>query len=271
VVRFLSCAAVGAALLALSACGDDSRPRATVAVRPLDQKLTPAQADPAAPLAPATLATIAGVADAEAGFGFVDVAGLASLTAPLDATGISRAVLGRAAAQLASSAPADTVKAVTQVGPATVLDGAARVIRGGTAAMRRTLTTRRPAPSIITADLTAAIQTCLGDAVAERLLGPATVGRGAAVGVALSHVGTATPHLVVCASPRLVRDLGPVEARMRARLSGVATSTQKPVIGEVELGERDVVRGALPVAGVSAAGLRALLSGGPQLRALLRG
>jgi hypothetical protein len=270
-IRPLLSAAAVLLLTALSACGDDGARVATADLERADQRLSGAQADPGVALAPGTLSQIADVPEAHARLGYVNVEAVAALRAPLAAPEITRLVLGPGAARLAGVAARRPVTTATQVGPVTLLDAGSaqeRTVVGGTSALRQRLRSRRPASSLITPETQSAVQSCLGDAAAAMIAGPALMGRKAAFGAGLRDTteAPAGPKLLLCAAPHYVRDLARIERRLQERFGDDdAPAARRPVIGETDIGERDIVQAVIPLAGVSAGELRGLLSGGPAL------
>lgn len=267
VPRLLLCASAAATALTLAACGAATAPPVTGVATPAARQLTPAQAHPAAAVAPATLSRIADVAAARSRIGFVNLAALARLDAPLPASEIARLVVGDAA-RTASAGRAT----VTRIGPATVIDGhGPRVVTGGDEDLRRALASTAPATSLITKETQSAAQSCVGDPAAETMIGPAVLGTKSAMAVGLQDDAGAPagPKLLVCAAPHYVRDLRRIERRLRARFADDALPPdRRPVIGLADIGERDVVRAIVALDTVDGAVLRGLLAGGPALAAL---
>ena len=91
-----------------------------------------------------------------------------------------------------------------------------------------------PETSAITPAAPSAVQSCLGNAVAQTILG---MGDDAAIGVGLTDSGEGV-QLRVCGAPHYVRHLDVME---RALVRAGADAT------EVEIGEREIVAGVLPV------------------------
>ncbi len=268
VPRLLLCApAAVAAIIILTACGGATSSPVTGVATPVARQLTPAQAHPAAAVAPATLSRIADVAPARSRIGYVNLAALAGLDAPLPAREIARLVVGDAAPDVGTGRGT-----ATRIGPATVIDGhGPRVVEGGDAGLRRALAITAPATSLITRETQSAAQSCVGDPAAETMIGPAVLGTKSAIAVGLQDDASAPAgsKLLVCAAPHYVRDLRRIERRLRARFADDALPPdRRPVIGLADIGERDVVRAIVALDTVDGAVLRGLLAGGPALSAL---
>jgi hypothetical protein len=110
--------------------------------------------------------------------------------------------------------------------------------------------------------------------VTETIVGPAVLGLKAAAGVGLQDGADAPagPKLLLCFAPHFRRDLGAIERRLtRAFATGDASGPAAPVIGETDIGERDITRAIIPLDAVPRAQLRELLAGGPALLTLARG
>lgn len=123
----LTCALAATTLL--GACGSATSAPVTGVAIPADRRLTPQQAHPQAPVAPATLSRIADVRPALTRIGYVNLAALAALDAPLAGAQIARLVLDEGASEPGVTAGRGTV---TQVGDATVIEeDGRRVVDGG--------------------------------------------------------------------------------------------------------------------------------------------
>jgi hypothetical protein len=249
----------------LASCGAGSPDEASVAAA--DAAPRPAaQASPPPALAPGTLASIADVPAGHRRIGYVNVSALNAFGGPLSTAEISRLVLGAGASR--AKAPAKTV---VQVGTATVVDGEQRDVVGGSAALREPLTPTSPQVSLITEETPSAVQSCLADGAAQVIVGSAVMGRSSAVGAALvdSEDLPKGRKLLICAAPHFVRDLDPTLARLRAAFPTAGTSADtRPLIGEMDIGERDIVRATVSVATIKPSLLRDLIAGGPALTRL---
>ncbi|HEX8103241.1 MAG TPA: hypothetical protein VF533_11560, partial [Solirubrobacteraceae bacterium] len=153
-----------------------------------------------------------------------------------------RAVLGRTAA------PAGRRTAVKRADRAVVFDPVGA-----------------PETSAITPAAVSAVQSCLGDTVAQTILGPATMGADAAVGAGLAESGDppAGIQLRVCGAPRLVRHVHAMEAALERRFGG-----RRARIGEQEIGEREIVSATIGSEAVEATQVLDLLGARAPLRAL---
>lgn len=197
---------------------------------------SPDPAEPAAELpqaaAPAAAGTLARVADSTAArrrLGYVNPQRLADTDLP--AQDVRRAVIG---------APA----------------GAVRV--GGR--VQRTIP-RSVSRSAITPEASSAAQSCLGDAIAQTILGPKAVGRNAALAVGLTdETGPLTVRL--CGVPYFHRDLDRFAQAVQKRFGGAVQ------VGERDIGERDIVSATIPVSAIGKRQTIRLLTGGRSLRAL---
>jgi hypothetical protein len=156
--------------------------------------------------------------------------------------------------------------------------GAARAVRravlGGVAGRLRVgHAARRPEgdpgqTTAITPAAQSAAQSCLGDPLAETLLGPATMGRDAALGVAL-RTGADPPagrKLVICFAPHYRRAIHTARRALGRRFGGLPGAR----IEEVEIGERETLSAVLPARALGRGTVLDLLSGGAALRASLR-
>jgi len=164
-------------------------------------------------------------------------------------------VLGAGAPRLGRLS-ADAEKTVVRVGR-------------GTAIVRVAGT--RPERSAITPVAQSAVQSCLGETLAQTILGPATMGRDAALGVGIATSGDrpAGIQLRVCGAPHLVREVHAMEDTLRARFAGDgADDGAAPVIEEREVGEREMVAGVVAADRLGAEELLELLAAGPELRRL---
>ncbi len=221
-------------------------------------------------MAPGTLAKIADGGPARTRVAYVNRARLAAFGGPLPAAEIARLVLGAGAARLAAAPP--EVRTATQIGTATVLDARiGRTVVGGGPGVRRLLADEHPGSSVITPETASAAQSCLGDAATETIVGPEVLGRKAAAGVGLQD-DAGEPRLLLCFAPHFRRDLHAIERRLTEAFGDARSpSGTAPVIGEKDIGERDITRGIIPLDAVPRARLRELLAGGPALVELARG
>ncbi len=124
-----------------------------------------------------------------------------------------------------------------------------------------------PQTSAITPVAQSAAQSCLGDTLAQTLVGPGTLGRDNALGVGLAESGDAPAgiQLRICGAPRLIRHLHAMERRLERRFGGLG---ERARIEEREIGEREIVTGTIAAAAVPDGELLELLSGGDALRQL---
>lgn len=190
---------------------------------------------PAAPAAASVLSRVADSAAARRRLAYVDGARLAAVPGLADGR-VRRAILGAGARA----------------------DGGVRV------GDRLVAPQGAPAVNAIAAETPSAVQSCLGDAAAETIVGPAVLGTRSAIGAGV-RPGAAGGHvLAVCAAPHLRRDLGRIARRLRAGLPGAD-------VHGAEIGERDIVMAEVDVARVPRERLLALLSGGRDLRRLATG
>jgi len=203
-------------VLVLGGCGSSPQPE------PPAPTLTGAQAHAPAPETAGALAQIADGPAARRRLGYADPGRLANAGLPVRT--VSMSVLGTT-----TDAPAirvgNEVTAVAEGPP--------------------------PETSAITPAAPSAVQSCLGNAVAQTILG---MGDDAAIGVGLTDSGEGV-RLRICGAPHYVRHID-VMKRALVRVGADAT--------EVEIGEREIISGVMPV------DRRAwrLLAGGPELRAL---
>ncbi|MEH3054760.1 MAG: hypothetical protein PGN13_12280 [Patulibacter minatonensis] len=246
----------------LSACGTSGAPTASVDAAP---RLSSAQEQPEPARAAGFLGSLADVPSTERRLGYVDLQAAAAFGGPLSGEEIARLVLGAAGARRA--AEADGAELVAQVGSATVIDGSAgRTVVGGPSADAEALAASTPEHSALAPETESATHSCLGDPVAEVILGPGTLGPTSAIGVSLVDTPDAPAgrKLRICGAPHYVRDLHEIERRLKA-----AFPTAR--VGEEEIGEREIIGASIPVAEIDLARLRDLLRGGPSLMKLARG
>jgi hypothetical protein len=250
-----------ASALLLAGCGGATE--ATVELSQADPALT----TPPPALAPGALGSIADVPQAHHRIGYVNEAGIHGFGGPLSVAELRRVVLGNRAAPATASGTT-----TVQLGSATVLQsGAAREVVGPDQALNTSLQSAVPPTSLITDETPSAVQSCLGDAVAQVLVGPSVMGRNSSVGVGLLDSGDppAGRKLLICAAPHYFRDLDPTIARLKARFPADASSAApQPVVAEFDVGERDIVTAKIPLGAVPAGELTELLAGGTALTAL---
>ena len=124
-----------------------------------------------------------------------------------------------------------------------------------------------PARSAITPAAASAVQSCLGDTLAQTLLGPGAMGADAALGAGLAESGDAPAgvQLRICAAPRLIRHLHDAEEAFARRFGDLG---RRAVWGEREIGEREIAFATVAAGALPAGDVLALLAGGPELRAL---
>ena len=114
-----------------------------------------------------------------------------------------------------------------------------------------------------------AAQSCLGDTLAQTMLGPGTMGDDAALGVGLAESGDApagrpAAHL---RAPRTTSATStPPRRRSPSRFGELGRA--KAVWGEQEIGEREIGFATVAADALPRATVLELLAGGPALRAL---
>lgn len=254
-----------AATLFAAGCGDDEQPIAAVPAR-LD-----ADADPKAPAAAGTLATIADSKDARTRLGYVNADALRELGGPLPAAEIQRLVLGTAGSKRLDGAEAAGQIAV-QVGDATVLTAPERTVVGGSASLRSSLESTSFETSAITEETQSAVQSCLGDAAAQVIVGPAVVGKWAAVGAGVVNDSDqpAGPKVRVCVAPHWVREVHHLEEVLGEKFPATGDPATRPVVAEVEIGEREMIGATVSLETIAPGLLRDYLAGGPELVGLIK-
>lgn len=257
--------ALAACLTALIAgCGASS---------PLAVESSRIDSAPTTPVAPAAAGTLAKIPDSAEGrtrVGYVNVDELSRLGGPLSADEITRLVLGNAGATRASSASG--LRTAVQVGETTVLEGESRTMVGGTPAFRRALAQEPFDTSVITEESPSTVQSCLGNAAAQVIVGSDVVGPVAAIGAGVIDTADqpAGPKLLVCAAPHYRRQVHQLEHELTELFPAQGPPAGRAVTAEVEIGEREMVGSAVLLAQVDRALLRDLLSGGPALVSLMR-
>ena len=245
-------------VLLLAGCGGGSsaqKPEAASSPRNVA-----AQA-PAAPTA-GTLSKVANGQEAARRLAYANLDGLAQAELPVS----RRRVLQRVLRSGADEADGRKGLAV-QVADATVFYGAKPTVVGGSRQLVARLRHTAPETSAITPIAPSAAQSCLGDTLAQTILGAETMGADAALGVGLAESGDAPAgiQLRICGAPRLIRDLHAMEKAMRARFGHLGESAK---IGEQEIGEREIVAGTIAAHALPRRTVLDLLSGGRELRAL---
>jgi hypothetical protein len=255
------------ALLVLAGCssGDPAPERVS---RPA---LTGAQAHAAAPGTAGALTQIPDGEAAQRRLGYVAVEALGQAELPFSARDVTRRVLGAGAAAL----PETGVTSAVQVGDdATALRGDALGSVDGVpsgddgvvvGAGAQDLADPSPETSAITPAAQSAVQSCLGDTLAQTILGPGTMGDDAALGVGLAE-SQDTPaglQLRLCGAPKFLRHIHAMQKRLEARFGDA-----EAVIEEREIGEREIVAGVVAAGDLPPRQLLRLLAGGRELRSL---
>ncbi len=155
-----------------------------------------------------------------------------------------------------------------QVADATVLHrDAGPTVIGGSPHLAELLKETAPETSAITPIAQSAAQSCLGDTLAQTIVGPGTLGDDNALGVGLAESGDAPAgiQLRICGAPRLIRDLHAMERRLDDRFGHLG---ERATIEEREIGEREIVAGTIAAGALRRRDVLQLLSGGRALRAL---
>lgn len=273
--RTVLLAAAAAALTTFAAgCGDDAPEAAVTAT------LNAAQEAPQPALANGALATIGDSEATEARLGYYAPERAAAFASQdgvrLTADQIARAVLGAdGAKEAAAVADAQTAIQVGAANGATVITGpSGRIVRGGTDELAEELQSTTPPKSAIVPEAVSAVQSCLGDAAGSVIVGPAAVGKVAAAGASVIDTkdAPAGPKLVVCLAPHLLREVHASEHRLEAAFPAEgAPAGREPIIGEQEIGEREIVGATVALDQVDPALVRELLSGGDALLKLQLG
>lgn len=224
-------AVVSAALLVAGCLGGDE-PAEEAATLPPEPVLTGAQAQAPASTTAGTLVRVPDGAAARTRLTYADVDALRAADLPADPDRVLRQVLGRVpdAGVTADPAPANAPPEVSAITPV--------------------------APS--------AAQSCLGDTLVQTILGSKTMGRDAALGVGLAVSGDAPAgvQLRICGAPHYIRDIHAMERALRARFGDGA------LVGEREIGEREIVFATVAAGELPERQLLRLLAAGEELRAL---
>lgn len=268
----LPVALVALAGLTAAGCGGGSSDDGDAVAVARAPKLTGSKAQAPAPAATAALSRVPVTKPAQTRIGYVNLERIGALDlGRLDRRAVEATVLGRGARHVTTGA----VSAV-QVGAATVLRGRALptgtptgadgVVVGGNAADRRALADSAPQTNVIAPETPSAVQSCLGDATAQTIVGPAVLGRMSAIGagIAPSTEVAGRTDLLVCAAPHFRRDLYRIQRRLERRFGRAA-------VGEQEIGERDIVGARVALADVPRAEVLALLRGGQALVRIAKG
>ena len=275
----LACSLVasGAGLVGCAGASDSSRDTQ-------GRILPRAQAQPVAPEAAGALTQIADTAAARRRLAYVNLVRLAEVRPAVAPGKVLRRLLGDVGAQRLLARWARTA---VQVGGATVLRGppvqdlaraagqparSGGVVFGGDAALRRTLADPRPEVNAIAPGAQSAVQSCLGDTAAQTIVGPAVMDRDGAIGAGLraTRDRPAGVQLAICFAPRLRREIHAAQRRIERRYAAALSlpRERRPVIGELEIGEREMLSAVLPADAVDERELLALLGGGRALRRL---
>ncbi len=238
------------ATAALAGCGNDERPAQTTAAR---AAVPAAGTDAPRPSAvAAALARIADVPAAERRLSYVNF-DLAGDVAAVGDRRLVRRVLGDVTARSGTA---------VRVGDAVVRHRAGdTVIRNAGARLRQALEDPAPTHNALTAETPSAVQSCLGDAAIEAIVGPARLGYMSAIGASLRDDGSGTDVLSVCAAPHYARDLARIERRLRRLLPAAA-------VEEHDIGERDIVSAVVAVTEVRERLVHELLAGDAALLTL---
>lgn len=278
----LSCfVAAGAGSLA-SGCGDKAGRPAAAAAAPTELRGVQAQAP--APAAAAALVQLPETEATKRRLAYVNLGRLGQVTGAVPRTTVLRQVLG-AGARRVTGLPTGAATTVAQVGGATVLRGPGvpgaglggrpsgddGVVLGGGEVLSRKLQATTHTQTAITRYATSSVQSCLGDTTAQVIVGPAVMGRDAALGVGLrkSADKPAGVQLAVCYAPRYIRQIDEGDVAVTRRYGRVADGARSPIIGEREIGERELLSAVLPADRLPSGELADLLRGGPRLRALI--
>lgn len=278
--RSLAIAVATTATFALG-CGDRADEPAVATVAAPQLRGAQAQAPPSA--VAAALTQIPEGPASQRRLGYVNLERLAEVEDVLPPDAIMRRVLQSGAGRL-EAVPDAAVATAVQVGGATVargpgvreadIDGAPTgedgVVLGGGEALGASLQGTRPVKTAIDSVADAAVQGCLGDAVAEVVVGAEVLGRDAALGIGLRPSGDkpAGVQLVVCYAPRFLRQIDATSEGLANRYGDIAAGARAPIIGEIELGERELLSAVLPADRLPRAEVEALLGGGSELLAL---
>jgi len=229
--------------LAAAGCGGGAEAPPPVGAGP-DRVLDGAEAQAPPSATAGTLALVPDGPQARRRLGYANLDALAAADLPVARGPLVRRVLGAGAAGSAGTA--------VRIG-----GGAAEAV--GTAP---------PPTSAITPAAVSAAQSCLGDTLAQTLLGPGTMGDDAALGVGLAESGDvpAGIQLRICAAPHHLRHVHAAEQAFAKRFGRLGRA--RAVWGEREIGEREIGFATVAADALPRATVLELLAGGPALRAL---
>lgn len=257
----LSIAAVAAVLV--TGCWGASRSRDAAPPDAGTRAKLLASTQPAAPAAVA--AALSAIPDGRWSRGrvaYVDVGRLREIDG-VPAAAVLERVLGPGARRVRALAAGAAPTAVQLGAALTLLDGVAVAADPALAARLA----RPAADTVITPSAQSAVQSCLGDTVAQTFLGPGNMGTDAAIGagLAMSRDAPAGPQLRICGAPHYRRHIHETERRLQRLLRPAGDAA---VIGEYEIGEREIVRAIVAVDDLPRSTLLGLLGGERQLRAV---
>lgn len=229
--------------LAVAGCGGGADAPPPVGAGP-DRVLDGAEAQAPPSATAGTLALVPDGPQARRRLGYANLDALAAADLPVARGRLVRRVLGAGAAGSAGTA--------VRIG-----GGAAEAV-GATP----------PQTSAITPAAVSAAQSCLGDTLAQTLLGPGTMGEDAALGAGLAESGDAPAgiQLRLCAAPHYLRQIRAAEQAFAKRFGALGRA--EAVWGEREIGEREIAFATVAADALPRATLLELLSGGPALHAL---
>lgn len=239
----------------LAGCGGESQP--SVDETPAPPALTGARERAPAPTASGALTQIADSRAARTRLAYANLARLDEVGPVIGRRALLTDLLGRGGARVASGTAPTAIRVADR-----------SVLRGPE------YTAVRPQTSAITPAAPSAVQSCLGDTVAQTIVGPHVMGRDAAIGVGL-RTGADAPagvKLAICWAPYYRRDIHAAQQRIeRGLLPLLADRDGDAVVGEIEIGEREILSAVLPAEALPKATLRGLLRGRPALTAIARG
>jgi hypothetical protein len=222
--------------------GDDQEPASSSAAP--SRQLNGAQVQAPPPETSGALAQVADSPQAQERLAYVNEAGLARADLPFSAQAVRERVLGPGAR--------------AQRGESLVSVGVDRSVAGE-------LADTAPPTSAITPGAQSAVQSCLGNTLAQTILGPGTMGPDAALGVGLAESGDepAGVQLRICGAPKFIRHIHATERTLERRFGELPS-----VIEEREIGEREIIAGVVAADALPPRRVLRLLSAGPELRAL---
>lgn len=275
-VRTFSLIIVIAAITVVAGCGGVRSERPADAAAPAADTSQRLRATATTSAAAAALSAIPDGRWSQRRVGYVNLEQLRTLDGG-QADAIVERVLERGARTL-RSLPAGSARTAVQLGDGlTVLRGdrigsvGRDIGREGVAVgadQRLAVRLARPAEgTVITPSAQSAVQSCLGDTVAQTFLGPGNMGTDAAIGagLAMSRDAPAGPQLRICGAPHYRRHIHETERRLQRLLRPAGDAA---VIGEYEIGEREIVRAIVAVDDLPRSTLLGLLGGERQLRAV---